>query len=267
MRAQEGRDPTLPDMYRSPAAKRPDVVIPSGSPMPDTTPRQRPLDEVEELRAAYEDEMLALEDENRALREELMKTRDELQLYKRSSNREAIIQMQQARIDELTQERDDMQEEKSSSERRMRSEIAEVNRLKSQISESPKPPVTPQKSPTLQRAQTPQPIFGKRPPPRNHPALRESIVFEDVADEEERREEDESVNAMSPSELANVIKTLEEQKMFLERKINKVIPRVHNIETLQIKLERENNERQYDSVCRMLAKARLQLVREKVDYP
>ena len=253
------------DFDRSPMPRRADDVIPTGSP----NLRAQENDEFAEMRAAYEEEMTALEDENMTLRRQLREVRDELDLLRRSSDKRAIVEMQRERINQLTDEFEKMGGTVAKTEKKLDQALAKSERLKEELSESSHSQEKSLERTTFERcAQTPQPkFFGKRPPPRNHPALRQSVVFRDEADEEERREEDQSVSQMSAAELVNLIKALEEQKAVLERKINKVIPKVHNIETLQIKLQRESNERQYDSVCRMLAKTRLQLARERAEFP
>ena len=197
----------------------------------------------------YEGEITALESENIQLRRELAAARRELSKWRESSDPDTIIRVQSLKIQDLTDECSRIRDECTLLDNKLNRVTAE----RASIHPNPNPNSDP--SP-----QTPPPrrIYGRRPAPADHPALQEAVLF-DTDNEGAVARTERSFSRMSRQEMEDVLKGLELEKSMLERKINRVLPKVHNIETLQKRIEREQDEQQYDNVCRLITKLRMDL--------
>jgi hypothetical protein len=101
------------------------------------------------------------------------------------------------------------------------------------------------------------PYAGKRRAQPSHRALTDQIVFDETNDE--CVGDVCNVEGMTIEELQRSLAALEKEKADLGRKIAKVLPAVRNQATFNNKLERENDEKQYDLVSRMIGRIRLEL--------
>jgi hypothetical protein len=64
---------------------------------------------------------------------------------------------------------------------------------------------------------------------------------------------------MTVEEMRKSLATLEEDRAELGRKINRPLQQVRNIETFQKKVDRENDEKEYDFICRMIVRIKAAL--------
>lgn len=205
--------------------------------------------QLREVRDRYEADMTALETENMRMRRELDKARKELEWWRERSDPDAVIRLQSLKIEQLTEEFEKLKRNSKVASAELSRVEASNRGIEESLVQAQRPPQTP---PGVRR-------YGRRPAPPNHPALKESIVF--CGDDNEAHVErvERSFGRMSRQEMEDAVKGLELEKAMLARKINRSLPKVHNIETLQQHVERENDETRYDNVCRMLTKLKMDM--------
>jgi hypothetical protein len=97
---------------------------------------------------------------------------------------------------------------------------------------------------------------GRKRAPANHPALAEELVFRD---HDEVNDDFSDFEGMSVPEMRSTLAQLEREKEKLGRKINRPLVPVSNVKQFQRKVEREADEHDFDWICRMIQKIRLEL--------
>jgi hypothetical protein len=133
----------------------------------------------------------------------------------------------------------------------------ETPRSRVQIADSPRfrETITPRakKPPDSPNSDSPPRFDGRRRAPPHHRALVDQLGV---------REDDENeinLEGMTVTNMRKSLATLEEDRAELGRKINRPLQPVRNLETFQKKIERENDEKEYDLICRMIVRIRAAL--------
>jgi hypothetical protein len=97
---------------------------------------------------------------------------------------------------------------------------------------------------------------GRKRAPPNHPALADELVFRD---HDEANDNFTDFEGMSIPEMKGTLAQLEREKEKLRRKINRPLVPVRNVKQFQRKVERETDEQDFEWICRLIQKIRLEL--------
>jgi chromosome segregation ATPase len=272
------------------------VDIPSGSPGRPPLDRDY-IDQISDLEQEIDDlrvtHRLEISRMQRDYEERLKQSSMEMEALRRQlssqgrnspGSKDGLIQSLNFQIDKLAEQCQSLMDSRSadldrlsSTLERLENVLAENDRLRMQLkTASPFPPPAPveierplpKRQEWQRRTLNPRTRPEKEEPPvpiksvrHVHPqsqlAFHDQIVFNETKD----RPIDDICNlkGMTAAELEKSLEELEKEKSDLGRRIAKVLPPVRDQATFGMKLQRENDEKEYDTVSRMIARIKLEL--------